>query len=274
MKLDGKVAVVTGAGRGIGRSVALKLADEGACLVINDLDPEVAEDAAAAVRKRGGSAIICAGNVTHPQFGEKLVEAACAEYGGIDVLINNAGYTWDGVIQKTTDEQWYAMVDCHVTAPFRILRAVQPVFKELFENDRRNGIRQVRKVVNISSITGMFGNIGQSGYSAAKAGIGGLTKTLAKEWGRIGVTVNSVAFGFISTRLTSDVEWGDVIKIEGEEIRIGVNSDLMRRLEGSIPLGRCGTTDEAAGAIYLMCIPESDYVSGQTLLCSGGLTGI
>jgi 3-oxoacyl-[acyl-carrier protein] reductase len=273
-KLEGKVALITGSGRGIGRSIALKLAAEGARIVVNDLDAEPAQETVDSVRQAGGTAVACVGNVTAPDFAERFIHTAVSEYQGIDIIINNAGYTWDGVIQKMTDEQWYAIIDCHLTAPFRILRAAQPVIRALSKADGEAGRRIVRKVVNISSAAGLFGNAGQSNYSTAKAGIVGLTQTLAKEWGRMNVTVNCIAYGFIKTRLTSTVAGESTATIDGRDIKVGMNPDLLMMLERSIPLGRGGTTDEAAGAVYLMCIPESDYVSGQTLMCSGGLTGI
>ncbi|CAN7789234.1 SDR family NAD(P)-dependent oxidoreductase [Caballeronia sp. LjRoot34] len=274
-KLDGKVALITGSGRGIGRSIALKLAGEGARIVVNDLDAEPAQQVVQAIRDAGGEAIACVGSVTAPDFAERFIGAAVNEYQGLDIIVNNAGYTWDNVIQKMTDEQWYAMLDCHMTAPFRILRAAQPVMRGLAKTGAESGQRAMRKVVNISSMAGLFGNAGQINYSAAKAGIMGMTQTLAKEWGRINVTVNCVAYGLIKTRLTdTPAGEGGTANIEGREIKVGVNPDLLAAMEKGIPLGRAGTTDEAAGAVYLFCIPESDYVSGQTLLCSGGLTGI
>jgi 3-oxoacyl-[acyl-carrier protein] reductase len=274
VKLEGKVALITGSGRGIGRSIALKLASEGARIVVNDLDPEPAQETVQAIREAGGAAVVCVGNVTAPDFAERFINTAVSEYQGIDIIVNNAGYTWDNVIQKMTDEQWYAIIDCHLTAPFRILRAAQPVIRALSKADGQAGRRVVRKVVNISSAAGLFGNAGQSNYSTAKAGIVGLTQTLAKEWGRMNVTVNCVAYGFIKTRLTSTAAGESTANIDGRDIKVGLNPALLTMLERSIPLGRGGTTEEAAGAVYLFCIPESDYVSGQTLMCSGGLTGI
>lgn len=273
-KLDGKVALVTGSGRGIGRSIALKLASEGARLLINDLDAEPAQEVVQAIRDMGGEAVACMGSVTSPDFAERFIGTAVSEYQGLDIIINNAGYTWDSVIQKMTDEQWYAMLDCHLTAPFRILRAAQPVIRRLSKAEGEADQRVMRKVVNISSVAGLFGNAGQANYSAAKAGIVGMTQTLSKEWGRINVTVNCVAYGLINTRLTSSVAGESTTNIEGREIKVGVNPDLLAAMERNIPLGRAGTPDEAAGAVYLFCTPESDYISGQTLLCSGGLTGI
>jgi len=274
LKLDGKVALVTGSGRGIGRSIALKLASEGARIVVNDLDDAPAQETVQAIREAGGQAVACAGSVTAPDFAERFIGTAVSEYKGLDIVVNNAGYTWDNVIQKMTDEQWYAMLDCHLTAPFRILRAAQPVIRALSKAEAEAGKRVMRKVVNISSVAGLFGNAGQANYSAAKAGIVGMTQTLAKEWGRMNVTVNCVAYGFIKTRLTVSAAGDATANIDGREIKVGVNPELMAAMERSIPLGRGGTPDEAAGAVYLLCIPESDYVSGQTLMCSGGLTGI
>ena len=274
-KLDGKVALITGAGRGIGRATALKLSGEGARVVINDLDPGPANEVISEIQSRGGQAIACVGSVTAPDFPERFIATAIERYEGLDIIVNNAGYTWDGVIQKTTDEQWYAILDCHLTAPFRILRAAQPVIRRFVAADAEAGRRLIRKVVNVSSISGLFGNAGQINYSVAKSGIVGMTMTLAKEWGRLNTTVNCVAFGFIETRLTSTgADEGLTADIDGRQIRLGVNRQLMQAIEKTIPLGRSGTPEEAAGAIYLLCTPESDYVSGQTLMCSGGVTGM
>ncbi|MEG0676614.1 MAG: SDR family oxidoreductase [Comamonas sp.] len=273
-KLQDKVALVSGSGRGIGRAIALKLASEGARVVVNDLDAAPAEETVELIRAQGGQAVSCVGNVTHTDFAERFIDTAVQHYQGLDIIVNNAGYTWDNVVQKMTDEQWYAILDCHLTAPFRILRAAQPVIKQLAHAEAQAGQRVMRKVVNISSVAGLFGNAGQSNYSVAKAGITGMTMTLAKEWGRMNVNVNCVAFGLIKTRLTSSAADGDTAHIEGRDIKIGVNPGLMAAIEQMIPLGRGGTPEEAAGAVYLFCQPESDYISGQTLMCTGGLTGI
>ncbi len=273
-KLEGKVALITGSGRGIGRSIALKLASEGASVVVNDLDEAPAQEVVAEILAAGGQAVACVGSVTAPDFAERFIGTAVSEFKGLDIIVNNAGYTWDNVVQKMTDEQWYAMLDVHLTAPFRILRAAQPVMRALAKQEKEAGKSVVRKVVNISSVAGLFGNAGQTNYSTAKAGIVGMTQTLAKEWGRMNVTVNCVAYGFIKTRLTVTADGEATANIDGREIKVGVNPDLMAAMERGIPLGRGGTPGEAAGAVYLLCIPESDYVSGQTLMCSGGLTGI
>lgn len=273
-KLEGKVALITGSGRGIGRAIALKLASEGARIVVNDLDTEPAQQTVQAILETGGQAVTCVGSVAATDFADRFIGTAVNAYKGLDIIVNNAGYTWDNVIQKMTDEQWYAMLDCHLTAPFRILRAAQPVIRALSKTEAEAGTRVVRKVVNISSVAGLFGNAGQTNYAAAKAGIVGMTQTLAKEWGRMNVTVNCVAYGFIKTRLTVSAVGESTANIDGRDIKVGVNPDLLAMMERSIPLGRGGTPEEAAGAVYLLCIPESDYVSGQTLMCSGGLTGI
>lgn len=273
--LDGKVALITGSGRGIGRAIALKLASQGARVVVNDLDAAPAEDVVAEIRAMGGQAIACPGSVSAPDFAERFVASAVKEYQGVDIIVNNAGYTWDSVIQKMTDEQWYAIIDVHLTAPFRILRAAQPVIRSLVKAEQEAGRNVSRRVVNISSIAGLFGNAGQSNYAVGKAGIEGLTKTLAKEWGRMNVTVNCVAYGLIKTRLTeASADAETVEKIDGRDIKLGVNPGLLSAMHQMIPLGRSGTPEEAAGAVYLFCLPEADYVSGQTLMCSGGLTGM
>jgi 3-oxoacyl-[acyl-carrier protein] reductase len=271
-KLDGKVAIVTGSGRGIGAESARKLADDGAAVVVNDLDDAPAKETVAAIEAAGGRAVACPGSVTDDGFAERFVQTAVDAFGGLDIIVNNAGYTWDSVVQKMTDEQWDAILDVHLKAPFRILRAAQPVISGLVRASRAAGEPVAcRKVVNISSIAGLGGNAGQANYAAAKAGVTGLTKALAKEWGRYNVTVNTVAFGLIRTRLTEAPADGDAsIDIAGREIRVGVNPDLLAVLERQIPLGRAGTPAEAAGAVYLFCIPESDYVSAQTLICGGG----
>lgn len=273
-KLNGKVALVSGSGRGIGRSIALKLASEGAAVVVNDLDPETGDAVAEEIRSLGGRAHAVNGSVAETGFAERFVGAALEQFGGLDIIVNNAGYTWDTVVQKMTDEQWYAMLDVHLTAPFRIMRAAQPVIRDLHKADMEAGIRKVRKVVNISSMAGQFGNAGQLNYTAGKAGIIGMTKTLAKEWGRMAVTVNCVAFGVIKTRLTATTDDGATAKIDGRDIKVGINAGLLKMIEATVPLGRAGTPEEAAGSVFMYCIPESDYVSGQVIACSGGLTGL
>jgi 3-oxoacyl-[acyl-carrier protein] reductase len=270
-KLEGKVALVSGSGRGIGRCIALKLAAEGARVVVNDMDEDPARETVAAIRAAGGEAIACAGSVTAPDFAERFVGAAVGQYKGLDIIVNNAGYTWDNVIQKMTDEQWYAMLDVHLTAPFRILRAAAGFIRQASKREADAGSDVYRKVVNISSLAGVGGNAGQANYAAAKAGVMGLTAALAKEWGRYKVNVNCVAFGLIRTRLTqAAAAQGAAIDVGGRRIDVGVNPDLLQAVERMVPLGRSGTPEEAAGAVYLFCTPESNYISGQTIVCGGG----
>jgi 3-oxoacyl-[acyl-carrier protein] reductase len=269
--LANRVAIITGSGRGIGREIALKLASEGARVVINDLDEGPAEDTVATIRSRGGEAIAYVGNVTAKDFADGFVNAAIERFGGLDIIVNNAGYTWDSVIQKMTDEQWDAIVDVHMKAPFRVMRAASEYIRVKSKQEAADGREHFRKVVNISSIAGFMGNPGQANYSAAKAGVHGLTRTMMREWGRYKVNVNTVAFGLISTRLTVAADGGSTIKVEGRDLKVGVNPDFLKAAEAGIPLGRAGKPSEAAGAVYLLCTPESDYVTGQLLICAGGL---
>ena len=271
--LQGKVALVTGAGRGIGRAVALRLAGEGAQVVVNDLDAAPAEAVVAEITAAGGSASVCAGSVSDAQFGSRAVQQCLDTYGAIDIIVNNAGYTWDGALHRMSDEQRLAMLDVHLTAPFRILRAAHAAFKQQRQDDEAHGRRVHRKVVNISSVVGLGGNAGQANYATAKAGVVGLTKALSKEWGRLLVNVNCVAFGQIETRLTQPR--GDEpqqLDIEGRRISVGVGRDTLELIQRQIPLGRSGTVEEAAGAVCLLCSADSDYISGQVIVCGGGLT--
>src|SRR5690348_516589 len=231
-KLDNKVAIVTGAGRGIGNAIATKLASEGARVVVNDLDDVPAKETVAAIEAAGGRAVACVGSVTEDGFAQRFVDTAVESFGGLDIVINNAGYTWDSVIQKMSDEQWDTIVDLHLKAPFQILRAAQPVISRLFKQEKAQGIRNQRKVVNISSGAGVFGNAGQSNYSSAKAGVLGLTRTLSKEWGRYQVNVNAVAFGWIRTRLTETKagQEGSTIEIDGRELPMGINREVRAQI--------------------------------------------
>ncbi len=271
MKLEGKIAIVSGSGRGIGRAVALKLASEGARVVVNDLEPGPANDVADAIRAAGGTAVTCSGDVTARDFGDRFVAMALESFGGLDIIVNNAGYTWDSVIQKMTDEQFQAIMDVHVVAPFRILRAAAEPIRRFSKTEAAEGREVFRKVVNISSVSGLGGNAGQVNYATAKAAMVGMTKTLAKEWGRYRVNVNCVAFGFIRTRMTqaivSETDAG------GEMRTVGVQPSLIEHLEqNAIPLGRLGTPEEAADGVYLFCSPESNYISGQVVTVGGGIT--
>ncbi|MEN6542092.1 SDR family NAD(P)-dependent oxidoreductase [Parvibaculum sp.] len=273
-KLEGKVALVSGSGRGIGRALALKLASEGARVVINDMDPEPAQETVEEIRRGGGEATACVGSVTEADFGDRFVKTAIDTYNGLDIIVNNAGYTWDSVIQKMSDEQFQAMLEVHLAAPFRILRAAAEPIRIMAKNEAQQGKEVFRKVVNISSVAGLGGNAGQVSYSSAKAGLVGMTKTLSKEWGRYKVNVNCVAFGFIKTRLTQPLtEAGASIDVEGRKIAVGVQPAFIDAMEKQmIPIGRAGTPEEAADGVYLFCTPESNYISGQVIVVGGGVS--
>ena len=272
-KLQGKTALVTGSGRGIGRAIAIKLASEGANVVINDLEEDAAMEVVKVLEDAGGKAVICVGDVTADDFPERYVASALEAFGGIDIIVNNAGYTWDNVLQKMTDEQWDAILDVHVKAPFRILRAASDFIRNTAKAEIEQGGANCRQVVNISSISGLYGNAGQMNYAAAKSALVGMTKTLAKEWGRYNVTANCVAFGLIETRMTKALSEGvdDHIDVAGREIRAGMQPEMIENIKRMTPLGRTGSTEDAANAVYLMCCPESDFITGQVIEASGGL---
>jgi 3-oxoacyl-[acyl-carrier protein] reductase len=267
--LQGKTAIVTGAGRGIGRAVSQQLAEYGAAVMINDIDRDPLFETGQAIASSGGNVKALPGDLTLPEFPKKLTDFTLKGFGSIDIIVNNAGYTWDSVIQKTTDEQFQAMLDIHLTVPFRLLRAASEYIRESAKKEAAEGRRMVRKVVNISSVSGTDGNAGQIGYSAGKAGIIGMTKTLAKEWGRYNVTVNAVAFGAIQTRLLAPLG-SETIEMKGQEIPVGVQPAFLENAAKYIPLGRLGTPEDAAGPVLFFCSPLSDFVSGECLVVSGG----
>ena len=270
-KLDGTIALVSGSGRGIGQCIALKLAREGARVVINDLDEGPALETLEILKSAGSDALACVGSVVEPGFAERFIATAVDAWGVPDIIINNAGYTWDNVIQKMTDEQFQAVLDVHLTAPFRILRAAAGPIREAAKREAADGKEVFRKVVNISSTSGVYGNAGQANYSSGKAAIVGLTRAMSREWGRYKVNVNAVAFGLVHTRLTQALDAESAsIDIEGREIPVGVQRAVLDAAGSRMSLGRGGTPEEAAGAVYLLCIPESNYITGHLLMCDGG----
>jgi len=269
--LSDRVAIITGSGRGIGKAAALLFAGEGAKVVVSDIDAEPAETTVADIRNAGGQAIAFVGDVTAPDFADGIMQKAADQWGDIHIIVNNAGYTWDGVIHKMADDQWQAMLDIHVTAPFRMIRAAAPYFREAAKKEMAEGPAVARKIINISSMAGTGGNSGQVNYAAAKSAVIGLTKTMAKEWGKFNVQANSVAFGWIDTRLTREKEAGETLQREGKSVPIGIPDAMRQMMTMMIPLGRAGTPEEAAGAILFLASPLSNYVSGQVLMVSGGL---
>jgi 3-oxoacyl-[acyl-carrier protein] reductase len=268
--LDGKAAIVTGSARGIGRATAELLVSHGAKVLINDLDGDVAEQASSEI---SGDTAVFAGDLTKPGVPDELVAKAIEAFGQVDILVNNAGYTLDAPVHKMSDEHFQAMLDIHTIVPFRMIRAVAPHMREPAKKERDEGREVFRKIVNISSTSGTFGNPGQANYSSGKAAIVGLTKTIAKEWGQFKVNVNAVAFGFIDTRLTQAKVEGNVMKKDGETIQLGIPEQMRGMAPMMIPLGRAASPEEAAGGIFFLCSPWSNYVSGQTLHVTGGMFG-
>ena len=268
--LDGKAAIVTGSARGIGRATAELLTEHGARVLINDLDEDLAARAASEI---GGDAAVFGGDLTDDGVPEALVQKAVDAFGQLDIVVNNAGYTWDGMAHKMSDEQFRAMLEIHTVVPFRLLRAAAPYMRDAGKADKEAGREVFRKVVNVTSISGTQGNLGQANYSAAKAGLVGLTKTLAREWGPFKVNVNAVAFGFVETRLTAaSDEGGETFVKDGIEIPLGIPERMRQMAPVIIPLGRPATPEDAAGPIFFLCSPWSNFVHGQVITASGGQT--
>jgi len=265
--LDGKAAIVTGSARGIGRATAELLAENGAKVLINDLDGDVAEQTSGEI---GGETVAFAGDLTKEGVADELVATAVEAFGQLDIVVNNAGYTWDGPVHKMSDEQFQAMLEIHNVVPFRVLRAAAPHLREPAKKEREEGVEVFRKVVNVSSVSGTMGNAGQANYSSGKSGVVGLTKTLAKEWGQFKINVNAVAFGFIETRLTASKEESNTMEIDGREIQLGIPDQLRQMGAMLIPIGRPGTPEEAAGGVFFLCSPWSNFVHGQVLNVTGG----
>ena len=269
--LDGKAAIVTGSARGIGRATAELFVAEGAKVLINDLDGDVAEQTASEIE---GETAVYGGDLTKEGAADELVAAAVDAFGSVDIVVNNAGYTWDGVAHRMTDEQFQAMLDIHTIVPFRVARALAPHWREAAKKERAEGIEVFRKLINTSSTTGMFGNAGQINYAAGKAGVVGITKTLAKEWGQFKINVNAVAFGFVETRLTAaKEEGGEITAPSGEKIELGIPEQMRAMAQAVIPLGRAATPTEAAGPVLFLASPLANYVHGQCLNITGGMFG-
>lgn len=269
---DNQVVVITGAGRGIGAAAARLFAQHGARVVVNDLDAEPAEAVVADIEAAGGTALAVTGDVTDPAFPDQLMHAAVDAYGKINVLVNNAGFTWDGMLHKMTDEQWQRILDVHATAPFRMIRAVAPFLRDPAKAELAtgDGFKEPRCIVNVSSTSGLHGKIGQANYATGKMGIIGLTKTLAKEWGLFGIRCNAVAFGFIDTRLTQAKDQGETVAVGDQEVSLGIPEAMRQAAFNAIPLQRPATPEEAAGGILLMASPLAAYITGHTLEVTGG----
>jgi 3-oxoacyl-[acyl-carrier protein] reductase len=265
--LDDKVAIVTGSARGIGRATAEMLASQGAKVLVNDLDADVAEQTA---KEIDGETTVYGGDLTKSGAPDELVQTAIDAWGRLDIIVNNAGYTIDAPVHKITDEAFQRMLDIHTIVPFQVLRAAAPHLREPAKAERERGEEVFRKVVNVSSVSGTMGNAGQANYAAGKAAVVGLTRTVAKEWGQFKINVNAVAFGFIDTRLTASKNAENTMEIDGQEVQLGIPDQLRGMASMLIPLGRPGTTEEAAGGIFFLCSPWSNYVHGQVLNVTGG----
>jgi 3-oxoacyl-[acyl-carrier protein] reductase len=265
--LEDKVAIVTGSARGIGRATAELLSEQGAKVLINDLDGDVAEQTASEI---SGDTLVFAGDLTKPGVPDELVQKVIDEWGRVDILINNAGYTLDAPIHKMSDEWFQRMLDIHSIVPFRMCRAVAPHMREPAKKEREEGREVFRKIVNVTSISGTMGNAGQANYSSGKAAVTGLTRTLAKEWGQFKINVNAVAFGYIETRLTASKDEANVMEIDGEKVQLGIPDQLRGMASMLIPLGRPGTPAEAAGGVFLLCTPWANYIHGQIINITGG----
>jgi 3-oxoacyl-[acyl-carrier protein] reductase len=265
--LDDKVAIVTGSARGIGKATAELLSEQGAKVVVNDLDGDVAKETADGL---GGESAVYDGDLTREGAPEALVQTALDAWGKIDILVNNAGYTLDAPIHKMSDDWFQRMLDIHVVVPFRVIRAAAPHLREPAKVERDEGREVFRKIVNVASISGTMGNAGQANYAAGKAGVVGLTKTLAKEWGQFKVNVNAVAFGYIETRLTASKDEANTMEIGGERVQLGIPDQMRGMAAMLIPLGRPGTAQEAAGGVFFLCSPWSNFVHGQVLNITGG----
>lgn len=250
-----RVAIITGSGRGIGRAAAMMMAAHGAKVVISDIDSAPADETVAAIQDAGGEAISYVGDATAEGFAEGIVGAAAEKWGGIHIIVNNAGYTWDGTIHKMTDKMWDAMLNIHLKTPFNLIRAASPYFRDAAKKEMEQGISIPRKIVNVTSVAGTHGNAGQANYSSAKAGIVGLTKTMCKEWGRFNVQSNAVAFGWVETRLTASKEGADDIERGGEKVQLGIPETQRQMMKMIIPLGRAGTPEEAANVIFFLASP-------------------
>ena len=220
-----------------------------------------------------GPSTIVARDLTAPEAGDALVQKAVDVYARVDIVVNNAGYTWDGPIHTMTDEQFQAMLDIHTIAPFRILRAAAKPMRAAAKREIADNRLQHRKVVNVVSLSGLMGQGGQANYSCAKGATIALTKTLAKEWGSLGINVNAVAPGFIETRLTAATANENNIEVGGVRHQLGIPAAVRATAVATNPLGRVGTAAEIADAVAWLASPASDYVNGHVLTVSGGQIG-
>jgi 3-oxoacyl-[acyl-carrier protein] reductase len=265
-RLDGRVAIITGSGRGIGHATALRLAEEGAAIVVNDLDPEPAQETAAEIEKNGGRAISVSANITEMDEAKKVVDATVAEYGKLDILINNAGTTRDNMFHNMGPDVFEFGIKVNLFTAYNMTYAAMPHMREVAKKEKAEQGQPAynRKIVFTSSVAAITGNPGQANYTAAKGGLIALTKTLARELGPFWINVNAVAPGFIETRLTQ-------AKKEGEDL--GIPEQMRNMALMLISLGRYGRPEDVANVHAFLASPDSDYVSGVTIPITGGQMG-
>lgn len=264
--LHDKVAVVTGSGRGIGRAIVLRLSGAGARVVINDLDAEPAAEVEHAVQAAGGEAAVALGSVSNPATAADIMAKAAAQWGRIDILVNNAGLTRDAMIHRMTDDQYNLVMDVVLRGAFNCIRAASPHMREAAREEKKNGILRHRKIVNIASIAGVNGAVGNSNYAAAKAGLIGLTKAMAKEWAGFRINCNAIAPGIIDTRMTA--ARSDDVK---DPDALGIPADVRNKIIKQMPMGRIGTPEDVAAAVEFLASPASDFMTGQVLVIDGGV---
>ena len=266
--LAGKTIIITGAGRGIGQAAALRFAREGSLLVLNDVDPEPLMETQEQVIREGGSATSIPGSVTNPELAHQLVDTAIKAYGDLHVAVTCAGFTWDAILHRMTDEQWHSILDVHLTGTFRIVRETIRLMRERARRQTKEGHRATaRKIITIASLSA-YGNVGQTNYSAAKAGIIGLTKSAALEGAPFNILANSVAFGLVDTRLTQETS---IEANPGAHIPIGIPKQQRERLVQRIPLKRLATVEEASGPLVFLASDDANYITGQVLDVNGGI---
>ena len=243
MRLEGKVAIVTGAGRGLGKGIALKLAQEGAKVIVSDVMIDNATECVNEIITAGGSATAFCGNIAKQADVIAVFDAAVNTYGKIDIVVNNAGINKDGMLHKMTDDQWDAVINVNLSGTFYMTREAAKRMRE----------QESGRIINISSMS-WLGNVGQSNYAASKAGVVGLTKTAARELARKGVTCNVICPGFIDTDMTR-----------------GVPADVWDLMISKIPAGRAGSPEDVGNLIAFLASEEASYINGQIIEVSGGM---
>ncbi|MBI4729304.1 MAG: glucose 1-dehydrogenase [Acidobacteria bacterium] len=265
-RLDDRVAVVTGAGRGIGRATALRFAEEGATVVVNDIDPDPAADVVEEIKKNGGRAVVAAADITEFAGAKGVIESAVSAFGRLDILVNNAGITRDKTFHNMTPEIWDAGIKINLYTAYNMTHAAMPFLREVAKKEiaERGEPAYHRKITFTSSVVGITGNPGQANYTAAKGAIISLTKTLARELGAFRINVNAVAPGFVETRLTA-------AKKEGTDL--GIPDALRNMALMTIALGRPGRPEDIANAHLFLCSSEADYISGVVIPVTGAQLG-